>query len=201
MFLAPPLKLFGSEFRAVVRSDDLRLASPSDNALQGSYYALGGQRSIDLNGQSFPCTIVHDVEGSEFAYPHDAIAHKIHAPAMIDSYGLLKGLSDSGWQTSLSSAFLIHFEELYPLVVILRSWYGSQFAGPAHRYAVIAYQFFGYLPLGGRAQPFFENRSLKSWLSIARSAYILLSRECSSSRVLSFWTSDTSKPPYLAFHL
>jgi hypothetical protein len=31
---------------------------------------------------------------------------------MIDGYGLLKGLSDSGWQTSLSSAFLIHFEEL-----------------------------------------------------------------------------------------
>ena len=165
---------------------------------------------------------------------------------MIDGYGLLKGLSDSGWQTSLSSAFLIHFEELVnsvnalvvpylttasqvskklaktvgwvlpgqflqrfddvavvlgTLVVILRSWYGSQFAGPAHRYAVIAYQFFGYLPLGGRAQPFFENRSLKSWLSIARSAYILLSRECSSSRVLSFWTSDTSNPPYLAFHL
>ena len=58
-----------------------------------------------------------------------------------------------------------------------------------------------YLPLGGRAQPFFENRSLKSWLSIARSAYILLRRECSSSRVLSFYTSDTSNPPYLAFHL
>jgi len=31
---------------------------------------------------------------------------------MIDSYCLLKGLSDSGRQTSLSSAFLIHFEEL-----------------------------------------------------------------------------------------
>jgi len=165
---------------------------------------------------------------------------------MIDGYGLLKGLSDSGWQTSLSSAFLIHFEELVnsvnalvvpclttasqvskkltktvgwvlpgqflqrfddvavvlgTLVIILRSWNGGQFAGPAHRYAVIAYQFFGYLPLGGRAQPFFENRSLKSWLSIARSAYILLRRECSSSRVLSFWTSDTSNPPYLAFHL
>ena len=165
---------------------------------------------------------------------------------MIDGYGLLKGLSDSGWQTSLSSAFLIHFEELVnsvnalvvpylttasqvskklaktvgwvlpgqflqrfddfavvlgALVVILRSWYGGQFAGPAHRYAVIAYQFFGYLPFGGRAQPFFENRSLKSWLSIARSAYILLRRECSSSRVFSFCTSDTSNPPYLAFHL
>jgi len=165
---------------------------------------------------------------------------------MIDRYRLPKGLSDSGWQTSLSSALLIHFEELvnsvnalvvpylttasqvgkklaktvgwvFPgqflqrfddvaivlgtLVVILRSWYGGQFADPAHRYAVIAHQFFGYLPLGGRAQPFFENRSLKSWLSIARSAYILLRRECSSFRVLSFWTSDTSNPPYLAFHL
>ena len=120
---------------------------------------------------------------------------------MIDGYGLLKGLSNSGWQTSLSSAFLIHFEELYTLVVILRTWYGGQFAGPAHQYAMIAYQFFGYLPLGGRAQPFFENRSLKSWLSIARSAYILLRRECSSSRVFSFCTSDTSNPPYLAFHL
>jgi hypothetical protein len=31
---------------------------------------------------------------------------------MIDGYGLLKGLSDSGWQTSPSSALLIHFEEL-----------------------------------------------------------------------------------------
>ena len=105
---------------------------------------------------------------------------------MIDGYGLLKGLSDSGWQTSLSSAFLIHFEELFTLLVILRSWYGGQFAGPAHRYAVIAYQFFGYLPLGGRAQPFFENKSLKAWLSIAKSAYILLSRECSSSKIFSF---------------
>ena len=80
---------------------------------------------VSISMASFPCTIVHDVEGSEFAYPHDAIAHKIHAPAMIDSYGLLKGMSNSGWQTSLSSAFLIHFEELYPLVVILRSWNGS----------------------------------------------------------------------------
>jgi len=32
-FLAPPLKLFGSEFRAVVRSDYLRLATPRDNDL------------------------------------------------------------------------------------------------------------------------------------------------------------------------
>ena len=117
---------------------------------------------------------------------------------MIDGYGLLKGLSDSGWQTSLYSAFLIHFEELYTLVVILRSWYGSHFTGPAHRYAVIAHQFFGYLPFGGRAQPFIENRSFKSSLSIARSAYILLRRKCSSSRVLSFFTSDTSNPPYMA---
>jgi hypothetical protein len=31
---------------------------------------------------------------------------------MIDGYGLLKGLSDSGWQMSLSSVFLIHLEEL-----------------------------------------------------------------------------------------
>jgi len=43
MFLAPPLKLFGSEFRAVVGSDNSRLASPSDNVLQGPYYAFGGQ--------------------------------------------------------------------------------------------------------------------------------------------------------------
>jgi len=32
MFLAPALKLFGSEFRAVVRSDYPRLATPVDNA-------------------------------------------------------------------------------------------------------------------------------------------------------------------------
>jgi hypothetical protein len=143
MFLAPPLKLFGSEFRAIVRSDDLRLASPSDNALQGRYNAFGGQGSINFNSQCLPCTIIHDVESSEFAVPHDAITHKIHAPAMIDCF----------------------------------------------------------LPLGGRAQPFFENRSLKSWLSIARSAYILLSRECPSSRVLSFWTSDTSTPPVFGLPL
>jgi len=42
MFLAPPLKLFGSEFRAVVRSDDLRLSTPCDNALQDPYNAFGG---------------------------------------------------------------------------------------------------------------------------------------------------------------
>ena len=33
MFLAPPLKLFGSEFRAVIGSDNSRLASPCDNTL------------------------------------------------------------------------------------------------------------------------------------------------------------------------
>ena len=43
MFLAPPLKFFGSEFRAVVCSDNSRLASPRDNALQGPYYAFVGQ--------------------------------------------------------------------------------------------------------------------------------------------------------------
>ena len=56
------------------------------------------------------------------------------------------------------------------LIVVLRSRYGCHFAGPAHRYAVIAHQFLGYLPLGGRAQPFFENKSLKAWLSIAKKA-------------------------------
>jgi hypothetical protein len=35
MFFAPPLKLFGGEFRADVVSDNIRLTSPSDNALQG----------------------------------------------------------------------------------------------------------------------------------------------------------------------
>ena len=35
----------------------------------------------------------------------------------------------------------------------------------------------GYLPLGGRAQLFFVNRSIKSWISIAKSAYILLSSD------------------------
>jgi hypothetical protein len=201
---------------------------------------------VSISMASFPCTIVHDVKGSEFAVPHDAITHKINAPTMIDGYGLLKGLSDSGLQTSLSSAFLIHFEELvnsintlvvpylttasqvsiklsktvgwvFPeqilqrfddvavilgaLVGILRSWYGGQFEGRAHRYAVIAYQFFGYLPFGGRAQHFFENRSLKSWLSFARSGYILLRREYSSSTVFSFYTLDTSNPQYLAYLL
>jgi len=48
---------------------------------------------------------------------------------------------------------------------------------------------------------FFESRSLNNWLSIAKSAYILLSRECSSTRVLSFCTSVTSTPRYMAFHL
>ena len=91
MFLAQPLKLFGYEFRAVIGSDNRRLATPRDNALQGPYYAFGGQRSIDLNGQCFPGTIVHDIECSEFAHPHDAIAHKIHAPAMIDGYLPLGG--------------------------------------------------------------------------------------------------------------
>ena len=67
MFLALPLKLFEREFRAVVVSVNSRLASPSDNALQGPYNALGRQRSIDINGQCFPGTIVHDIEGSEFA--------------------------------------------------------------------------------------------------------------------------------------
>jgi hypothetical protein len=33
---------------------------------------------------------------------------------------------------------------------------------------------------------FFENKYLKAWLSIDKSAYILLSRECSSSKVYSF---------------
>jgi hypothetical protein len=34
MFPTPPLKLFKSKFRAVVRTDDLNLATPCDNALQ-----------------------------------------------------------------------------------------------------------------------------------------------------------------------
>jgi len=32
MFLAPPLKLFGSEFRAVIGSENSGLATSSDNA-------------------------------------------------------------------------------------------------------------------------------------------------------------------------
>jgi hypothetical protein len=59
---------------------------------------------------------------------------------------------------------------------------------------------YGLLPFGGRSYLFFVIRSLKNWIFIAKSAYIILRRECSSSTFFSFYTSDTSTPPNLAHH-
>jgi|GEM_PF-2215054 len=89
-----------------------------------------------------------------------------------------------GWV--LPGQFLQPFDDVAVVLcalivkVKLRFLCGSQFAGPADRFAVIAYQFFGYLPHGGRYQPFLGNWCLKSCQSIARSAYVLLRREFSS---------------------
>src|SRR5271155_6263056 len=52
-----------------------------------------------------------------------------------------------------------------------------------------------------RLQPFFPRMSLSAALSSIESANSFFSRRFSSSSAFSRFASDTSMPPYLAFHL
>lgn len=97
----------------------------------------------------------------------------------------------------LLQSLYVRLVVLQDAMVELSSGYGHQSAGPALRDTMFPYQLPGQLPLCGRVQPLFANRSLRIWFSIARSAYIFLSRPISSSRSFNFLTSDASISPYL----
>jgi len=102
----------------------------------------------------------------------------------------------------LPGQFLQPFDDvavvLRALIVKRWFWCGCQFAGPAHRYAVIAYQFFGYLLLGGRSQPFMGKTGASKAANPSRGRRISFWGANSPHTFFCFCTSDTSKPLYLA---
>src|SRR5688572_28820036 len=87
------------------------------------------------------------------------------------------------------------------IIIKLRTRQRYYFTGSAHRHFPFPHDPLTQLPFGGRAQPFFVNRSRIISTSIARLEYMRLSRAFSSSRSFMRFTSEASIPPYLLFQL
>jgi hypothetical protein len=75
------------------------------------------------------------------------------------------------------------------------------FTRPPFAHPVVGYEMRDSFPRGGGRHHFFPKRSFKATLSSIASASSRFNRAFSSSRVFRRLASETSIPPYLAFHL
>jgi hypothetical protein len=53
-----------------------------------TYDALGRKGCVDFNSLGLARAIVHHFKCSELSNTHQAVSHKVHAPALIDRYGV-----------------------------------------------------------------------------------------------------------------
>lgn len=87
----PFLNLQADVFRAVVATDHLWFAAPSNDLIQDPDNSLGWQGEVNFDGQRFAVEIVNDIEQSDAPAIVELIVHEIHGPNNIDGLGHMQG--------------------------------------------------------------------------------------------------------------
>ena len=74
------------ELRAIVRNNHLRLASPTDEALEFARHPLTRQRRVHQDSQAFSAVIIDDAERPDPSTIAERVGHKVEAPSLIGAF-------------------------------------------------------------------------------------------------------------------
>lgn len=121
MLFTPEFQPCGDELRAVVQSDDVRLASPFADVFKRLDHSACRQRSVYFNIEYLSVEFVDHVEQTAAPAVPERIAHKVHRPDMIWNFQRFQRRLDSLGQTLFCLTADVEpqlpIDAVYPLVV------------------------------------------------------------------------------------
>lgn len=81
--ICPSLDRCTDVLGAVITLNDLWLAPPGNNLLQGSDHTLGRQQKVYLDAQGFAVEVINHIEQSEAPAIFELVVHEIHGPDFV----------------------------------------------------------------------------------------------------------------------